>query len=62
MKALQARARQAPRSAVDETPLPLPKSSRRREPRVRELDAEKLKKLWRDPQRLKHILGESDPD
>ena len=62
VKASQVRVRQAPRRSIDESALPMPKQSPRPKPRDQRFDAEKLKTLWRDPQRLKQILGESDPD
>jgi hypothetical protein len=60
VKASQVRSRQHPRDSVDR--LLLPRRSRPRKARDRSFDADELKKLWSDPQRLKQILGESDPE
>jgi hypothetical protein len=62
VKALPVRVSRASRSGIERTPSSVqPRRLQRRQLAVR-FDAEKLKKLWSDPQKLKQVLRETDPD
>lgn len=62
VKASQVRVREVVPHAIDRLQLRKPGPPRPRKPRAQRFDAEALRKLWCDPQRLKQVLGESDPE
>ena len=62
VRALQVRVKQGVPHSIDRLLLHRAKRLRPRKPRDQRLEAEELKKLWCDPQRLKLVLGESDPE
>jgi hypothetical protein len=62
VKASLVRVREVVPHSIDRLQLRKPGPRRPRKPRARRFDAEELRKLWCDPQRLKQVLGESDPE